>query len=268
MKICLSGATGGVGRHLARAILVEPGLELHSAIARRRAGEDIGTVVGVNACGVLVSADIAAALDARPDVLIDYTHPEAIIGHCLAAFERGIPVVIGTTGLHGSDMERLDAAARAAGVGAATGNFSLTAALMQHFALIAARHVPHWEVLEYNKPGKPDAPSGTATDLAEQLSAVRRPQQQIPTDEVIGLPASRGAQVDGTPVHAVRLPGFSSSCEAIFGLPGERLTIRHDMLGDDAIFVTGTLLAARRVREFQGLVRGFDRLLFGSGEAA
>ena len=61
-----------------------------------------------------------------------------------------MPVVIGTTGLFDDDFDEIDAEARAAGVGVATGNFSLTAALLQHLARIAARHVTSFEVIEHN----------------------------------------------------------------------------------------------------------------------
>lgn len=262
MRICLAGATGGVGRCLAEAILDHDELTLLAAVARRAAGEDIGTVLGRDPCGVRIDGNLQAALARGPDVVIDYTHPSVIYDHVMAAIGHGVPIVIGTSGLTGTQCAEIDRAARAAGVGAATGNFSVTAAMMQHFARIAARHVPHWEVLEYNKAGKPDAPSGTAMDLAEQLSAVRRPQIEIPVSETFGHAEARGADIDGTQVHSVRLPGFGSACEAIFGLPGERLSIRHEALGDDSIFVFGSLLAARRVRQTQGLVRGLDRLLF------
>lgn len=268
LRICLAGATGGVGRQLARAILAAPDLALDSAVARRAAGQDIGAAIGQAPSGVIVGADIEAALDRRPDVLVDYTHPSAIKRHVMAAVARKIPIVVGTSGMSAADHEEIEHAALAAGVGVATGNFALTAALMQHFALMAARYVPHWEVLEYCKAEKPDAPSGTATELAEQLSAVRPPAYMIPAETVIGHPASRGADIHGTRVHAVRLPGHSAACEAIFGLPGERLVIRHDMQTSDEIFVAGTLLAARKVMGFKGIARGLDKLLFANVAAA
>jgi 4-hydroxy-tetrahydrodipicolinate reductase len=262
LKICLAGATGGVGRQLARAILDAPDLVLHSAVARRAAGQDIGAAIGGKPVGITIQAEIEPALDAKPDVLVDYTHPSAIKRHVLAAVARKIPVVVGTSGMNAADHDEIEAAALKTGVGVATGNFALTAALMQHFALIAARYVPHWEVLEYCKAEKPDAPSGTATELAEQLSAVRPPVYAIPPDRMIGPDGARGADIHGTRVHAVRLPGLSAACEVVFGMPGERISIRHDMQSSDSIFVDGTLLAARKVREFKGIVRGLDKLLF------
>ena len=49
---------------------------------------------------------------------------------------------------------------------------------------------------------------------------------------------------------------------AIFGLPDERLTIRHDSGTGAEPYVNGTLLAAKRALESRGLIRGLDTLRF------
>jgi 4-hydroxy-tetrahydrodipicolinate reductase len=210
---------------------------------------------------VPLEGDIEAALNRRPDVLIDYTHPLAVRRHVDLAVARGIPVVIGTSGLTGEDFAEIDAAARHAGVGVATGNFSLTAALLQHLARLAARHVPSIAVVEQGSNRKPDAPSGTARELAELLARARNlPPAERPADP-IGPPQALGADVAGIPVHSIRLPGTSPVVEVILAAPGERLVLRHE---DPAIFVAGTLLAARRVQHLTGLVRGLDELMFST----
>ena len=262
LSVCVSGALGNVGRKLVERIVVDDGFRLDSAVARREAGRDIGEVLLDGPLGVTIAERLEDALDRRPDVLIDYTHPSVVRGNVDLALARRIPVVIGTTGLFDADFDEIDAAARSAGVGVATGNFSLTAALMQHLALTAARHVPHWEVIEYGKAEKPDVPSGTARELAELLGRESPPQGALAEEELIGPAEARGAEVGGARVHSVRLPGCSPAVEVIFGLPGERLVIRHDEQMDSSIFVDGTLLAARRVQELSGLVRGLDALLF------
>ena len=262
ISVCVSGALGGVGRELVAGVDAADGFTLHSAVARREAGRDVGEAVLGRPLGVAITDDLEAALEDGPDVLIDYTHPSVVRRHIDLAFARRIPVVIGTTGLFDVDFEEIDEAARSAGVGAATGNFSLTAALMQHLARIAARHVSQWEVIEYGKADKPDVPSGTARELAEMLAREATPDVPLPEAELIGPPAARGADVGGARVHSVRLPGTSTCVEVLFGMPGERLIIRHDEQSDSGIFVEGSLLAARRVRERPGLVRGLDALLF------
>ena len=260
--ICVSGALGAVGRKLVAGVDAAHGFTLHSAVARREVGRDVGDVVLGRPLGVPITGDLEAALDAGPDVLIDYTHPSVVRRNVDLALYRAIPVVIGTTGLFDADFEQIDEAARRAGVGAATGNFSVTAALLQHLARIAARHVPQWEVIDYGKADKPDVPSGTARELAEMLAREAAPDVPLAEDELIGPPEARGAQVGGARVHSVRLPGSSPAVEVLFGMPGERLILRHDEQSDSGIFVGGSLLAARRVRERAGLVRGLDSLLF------
>lgn len=265
LKICLSGATGGVGKCLARAILAREDFILDSAVARAAAGRDLGEAIGLEsgACGVAVTDDLGAALDRKPDVVIDYTHPSVRMAHVMAAVERRVPMVIGTTGFSSPEFEEIDRAARDAGIGLATGNFSLTAALLQHFAVMAAAHLPHYTVLEYCKAEKPDVPSGTAREVAELMAEVRKPDYALSAGDHIGYTDSLGAEIDGVRVHAVRLPGYSAGVEVLFGLKGERLALRHEMGTDESIFVEGSLLAAQKVQGFQGLVRGLDKLIFG-----
>jgi len=129
----------------------------------------------------------------------------------------------------------------------AAGNFSLTAALAKHFALIAARHLPSWEVVDYAGADKVDAPSGTTRELAGELAAVARSHLDVSLDQTQGPREARGVTIDGTQVHSVRLPGYVIAFETLFGLPDERLTIRHDAGSGAGPYVGGTLLAARAV---------------------
>jgi len=252
-SVCIAGATGWTGRALVEGVLAAPDLELRSAVARSAAGGEIG--------GAPVHARVADALDGV-DVLVDYTSHDVVKEHTLTALGRGVPVVIGTSGLSADDFAEIGTAADRAGVAVvASGNFSLTAAMAAAGALLAARHLPQWEVIDYASATKPDVPSGTARELAERLGEVRAPALGRPLDELAGPVEARGATVAGSQVHSVRLPGFVVSTEVVFGLPDERLVIRHDAGGTPAPYVAGTLLAVRAVRERVGLVRGLDRLL-------
>src|SRR5262249_21014393 len=143
----------------------------------------------------------------------------------------------------------------------AAGNFSVTAALLLHFATEAARHLDTWEVIDFAGAGKVDAPSGTARELAERLDSVREPTIGVPLDEVLGERDARGATVSGTQVHSLRLPSFTVSTEVVFAAEGERLTIRQDAGESAAPYVAGTLLAVRAVPGRVGLTRGLDQLL-------
>jgi 4-hydroxy-tetrahydrodipicolinate reductase len=265
IRVCVAGASGWTGGEVARAVLASSEFELTGAIARRSAGRDAGEMLGTPANGVTVSATLAEALARPADVLVDYTTPDTVKARTLEALSRGVRVVIGTSGLTAADYADIERAATTAGLGVvAAGNFSLTAALLKHFALVAAQYLPSREVIDYSHAGKPDSPSGTARELADALGEIGPAELAVPIGRTHGSPEARGATIGNTQVHSVRLPGFVLAVEALFGLPHERLTIRHDAGKSAAPYVNGTLLAVRKVMGVTGLVRGLDRLLFGA----
>jgi 4-hydroxy-tetrahydrodipicolinate reductase len=248
LRVCVAGVTGWTGSAVAAAVDAADDLELSGGVSRRDPAR---------------YSSVAEALEAvAADVLVDYTHASVVKANTLAAIERGVGVVIGSSGMSAGDYDDVDAAARTKGVGViAAGNFSLTAALLLRFAVEAARHLESWELIDYASATKPDAPSGTARELAERLAAVRAPTMKVPVDETLGEQAARGATVAGTQVHSLRLPSFSVSTEAVFAAEGERLSIRHDAGESAAPYVAGTLLAIRAVTGRVGLTRGLDQLL-------
>jgi 4-hydroxy-tetrahydrodipicolinate reductase len=265
VRVVVAGATGWTGSALVKAIAASADIALAAAVARSAAGQDAGTANGFAPTGVKLVATLAEALVPPSDVVIDYTHPAAVKAHTLAALAAGRHVVIGTSGLTAEDYRAIDAAAQKAGKGVvAAGNFSITATLLTRFAEEAARYLADVEVIDYASAEKPDVPSGTAREIAERISGVRRSGSSIPVADVIGPKDARGAAIgEKTPVqlHSLRLPSYIIACEAIFGAPDERLTIRHDAGSSAAPYVAGTLLAARKVVGMVGLTRGLDKLI-------
>jgi 4-hydroxy-tetrahydrodipicolinate reductase len=244
---------------LVPALLGRSEFKLIAAVARATAGRDLGEVLGLDRIGITISPSVSDALAEPVDVMIDYTTPEAAMDNVRTALDRGSHVVLGTSGLTGFQLSLLDEQARAVGRSiVAAGNFSLTAALMQHLALVAAPYLASYEIVDYAKADKPDAPSGTARELAERLSGSGIATSSTGSAE---QPA-RGKQVAHSRVHSIRLPSYSLSCELIFGLPHERLTLRYDCDSDATVYVEGTLLAAGQVGHAPGLTRGLDRLRF------
>jgi 4-hydroxy-tetrahydrodipicolinate reductase len=261
LSVCIAGATGWTGRALTRAVLDAPDLVLGSAVSRSASGRDLGEALGGKALGVPVHASVSEALDGI-DVVIDYTSATAVKANALAAIDADVAVVIGSSGLTATDLGEIDSAARTRSVGVvASGNFSLTAAMCHAAALLAARHLPQWEVIDYASATKPDVPSGTARELAERLGEIRRPGLGHPIEDLHGPQEARGATIGGAQVHSVRLERFVVSTEVVFGLPDERLTIRHDAGGTPEPYVAGTLIAARKAPGMVGLTRGLDTLL-------
>ncbi len=264
LKVCVAGVSGWTGSQVARGIIKSEDMKLTSAMARSSSGRDVGDVLGLGEkIGVEICDNVHAALQADVDVFIDYTNTGSVKEHVLYAISQGVAVVIGTSGLTLEDYDEIAQFAEEKGVGViGGGNFSLTATLMQHLALIAAEHIPQFEVLEHAWPEKEDVPSGTARELAEKLGDVQQPKQARPISSLLGPQEARGANINGVQVHCVRTPGFTLRCEAIFGMKGENLVIRHEAGQSAEPYVAGTLLAARKVKSTTGLTRGLNELLF------
>ena len=262
LKVCLAGATGWAGSELARAIARNADISLVAAIARKHAGRALGDVLGEPLLTCRVHASAAEALAGPCDVFVEYTKPDSAKLNILTALERGAHVVVGTSGLTETDYGEIDIVARKLRRGVlACGNFALTVVLLQKFAETAAKLIPQWEIIDYAHDDKADVPSGTARELAYRLSKVRAPQSTIPLDRTVGPRETRGATVSGTQVHSLRLPGYVISAEVIFGMPDQKLTIRHDSGNTALPYVDGALLAIRKVGTLVGVHRGLDSVL-------
>jgi len=259
IRVCVAGVTGSVGRALVSAIGRASDVRLVAGVARSGVGD---VIAGAGSDGARIHGTVAEALSVPTDVLIDFTAPEAAKTNVLAALRRRVHAVIGTSGLTDEDYAEIDRVARESGVGAlAAGNFSISAVLLLHFATMAARYMPSWEVIDFAKAEKPDAPSGTARELAFRLGSIREPDVSVPINETAGLAEARGATLGRTQIHSIRLPGYVIGAEVLFGGAGERLSLRAEAGASAEPYVEGALLGVRKVRNLVGLVRGLDRVL-------
>lgn len=262
ISVCLAGATGWAGSALARAIARTPDLKLVAAVSQRQAGRKLDDVLGIPDMDLTLCGSAEEALQTTCDVFVEYTRPEVAKANVSAAIRRGVHVVIGTSGLTDRDLDELDGLARQHQVGVlAAGNFSIAAMVLAKSAELAARYLPQWEILDYASATKPDAPSGTARELAFKLSEIRAPEIVIPVERTQGPVESRGVTLHGTQVHAVRLPGHVLSVEVVFGTGDEKLSMRYDAGSSPEPYVEGALVAIRRVSTFMGLQRGLDSVV-------
>ncbi|MGV3523590.1 MAG: 4-hydroxy-tetrahydrodipicolinate reductase [Candidatus Sericytochromatia bacterium] len=260
LPVIIVGAAGRMGREAVKAVLAAPGLRLQGAITRQAGrGQDAGLLVGwEEAVGISVQTDLGQVLDEAPpqSVVVDLTHAESALVHARLALERGLPVVIGATGLQETEIAALRLQAETAQTGVLLApNFSIGALLMMKFAREAARWFEWAEIIELHHEHKRDAPSGTALRtaelMAEQRSAFQAAGPELP---------SRGQRVHGIPIHSVRLPGLLAHQQVLFGDVGQTLTLRHDSL-DRASFMPGLVLAIERVKALKTLVYGLEQLL-------
>jgi 4-hydroxy-tetrahydrodipicolinate reductase len=262
IRICLAGATGWAGSELSRGIFEAPDMELIAAISRSHARQVLGEAIDIEGLTTPVFATVEEALETQPDVFVEYTKPTVAKIHALSALKSGAHVVIGTSGLSNDDYKEIDDAAQEASRGVlAAGNFALSAVLLQKFAEMAAKYIPHWEIIDYAHSDKKDAPSGTARELAARLSNVQESQLDVPLDSIEGPRESRGVRLHGSQVHSVRLPGYIISLDVIFGMPDQKLLLRHESGASAEPYVSGALLAISKVGNLVGVHRGLDSVM-------
>ena len=262
LKICVAGATGWAGSELSQGIFRAADLELVAGISRSHAGKTLGEVLGKEGLNAPIFATVEDGLKTGPDIFVEYTKPDAAKFHILSALKSGAHVVVGTSGLSSEDYEEIDEIAKEVERGVlAVGNFALTVVLLQKFAEMAAKYIPHWEIIDYAHTNKKDAPSGTARELANRLAGIREAELDVPLDNIEGPKESRGTRLQGTQVHSVRLPGYVISVDVIFGMPDQKLILRHESGTSAEPYVNGALLAIREVGKLVGVHRGLDSVM-------
>ncbi len=212
--------------------------------------------------GVDAGDDLNLLTDSGTEAVIDFTHPDVVMDNLKFLIDNGIHAVVGTTGF---TQERLDQVqgwvdGKPGSAVLIAPNFAIGAVLSMHFAKQAAPYFESVEIIELHHPHKADAPSGTATRTAKLVAEARKGLPPNPDATSTGLEGARGADVDGIPVHSIRLTGLVAHQEVLLGTLGETLTIRHDSL-DRTSFVPGVLLAVRKINEHPGLTVGIEPLL-------
>jgi 4-hydroxy-tetrahydrodipicolinate reductase len=246
LGVGIVGAAGRMGRMLVAEVARTPGLVVVAASEAPGSpalGQDAGTLAGLDALGVAVTAD-ASALVERSDVVLDFTVPAASERLAALIAARGTAWVVGTTGLSPAQEAAIAAAAKKAAVVRAA-NFSLGVNLLLGLVERAARALdPAWdiEIVEMHHRHKVDAPSGTALALGHaaakgrdvKLDAVAERGRDGVTGArkggAIGFAALRGGDVAGE--HTV-----------VFAAEGERVELGHKAT-TRAIFARGAVRAA------------------------
>lgn len=242
IAVAVIGASGRMGTAAAQAVDDAADLEL---VGRYGRGDDLGDLDGAA-------------------VAVELTVPDSSFNNVQHCVERGVHVVVGTTGWDEERLARLREVTDAhpqVGVLIAP-NFAIGAILMMRFAQQAARFFESVELVEMHHPAKVDAPSGTAARTAELIGAARDDAgvAEVPDATTSDPGGARGARVHGIPVHSVRLRGLVAHQEVLLGNAGEMLTIRHDSF-DRASFMPGVLTGIREVASHPGVIVGLEHFL-------
>lgn len=244
IKVGVLGATGRVGSAVVAGVEKADDLQLAAEV---NSGDSLQVLV-----------------DEGVDVIVDFTTPNAVMDNLEFCINNGIHCVVGTTGFDDERYQKVrDWCAANEGVGVLIApNFAISAVLTMAFARQAAPFFESAEVVEFHHPNKLDAPSGTAVKTAQGIADARKEAglADMPDATEQALDGSRGANVDGVPVHAVRMQGMVAHEEVIFGTTEQSLTIRQDSYGRES-FVPGVLTGVREVANRPGLTIGLDAYL-------
>ena len=246
MKVAVLGAKGRMGTETVTAISGASDLQL---VAQLDLGDSLDQLVTSGA-----------------QVVVDFTHPDAVMKNLEFAITNGISVVVGTTGFDDAKLTKLKSLLAAnPKVGALIApNFALGAVLMMQFSEVAAKYFESVEIIELHHANKVDAPSGTAVRTAQMITGARKQNNKakMPDATKDAIPGARGATVGDVPIHSVRSHGYVAHQEVIFGDPGETLSIRHDSI-NRAGFMPGVLLGVRQVVKHPGLTVGLEKFMEG-----
>jgi 4-hydroxy-tetrahydrodipicolinate reductase len=244
IKVAVLGAKGRMGSEAVKAISAAKDLELVAQL-------DLGDLLD-------------NLIKSGTETVVDFTHPDSVMGNLEFAIKNGINVVVGTTGFDAKKLNEiknwLESKPK---VGALIApNFGLGAVLMMEFAAKASKYFESVEIIELHHPAKADAPSGTAARTAELITEARKSVNKaaMPDATSSSLAGARGAKVGEVPIHSVRLRGLVAHQEVILGDPGETLTIRHDSI-DRTGFMPGVLLGIRKVGQNPGLTYGLEHFM-------
>jgi len=243
ITIAITGAAGRMGMRLIALAKHDPHLKLVGAIDRptgEHVDRDAGEVAGVGKIGIPLSMELTAT----PQVLVDFTAPPATRHWLKNCRDRGIAMVIGTTGLAEKDHDAIDQAAHDIPVLQAA-NTSLGVNLLLQLVADTAKRLGEdydIEILEGHHRFKKDAPSGTAMALANSILTATGKDKKSLTYDRHGAETERKRGDIG--MHALRIGDEVGRHTVFFATLGERLELTHVATNRDT-FAQGALRAAK-----------------------
>lgn len=247
INIAITGAAGRMGRRLVALAQADSQLKLVAAIDRADSPEhahDAGEVAGIGSVGIPISTDLSVT----PNVLIDFSAPVSMRHWLEVCRQRGIAMVIGTTGLSPVDHAAIDAAGADIAVLQAP-NMSLGVNVLFRIAGEVAKILGDdydKEIVETHHRYKKDAPSGTAAGLADAILAAMGKTPDALVYDRHGDDVVRKSGEIG--MHSMRLGDEVGRHTAYFAALGERLELTHVATNRDT-FVHGALRAARWIAD-------------------
>lgn len=264
IKLAVNGCLGRMGSEVVRAANADKNIEVVGGVDLHATGlETLGDKLNIGG----LNAKIYPSLDelvknAKPDVVVDFTVPGAVMDNLRKCISLNVTTVVGTTGITKDDINELAGLLKGKDIGCLIApNFAIGAVLLMKFAAEAGKYFDNVEIIEYHHNRKEDYPSGTALKTAEGIALTSgKTYNQNTNDKVVKAEGARGADLSGIRIHSVRMPGFVAHEEVVFGGIGQALTLRHDSFNRES-FMPGVVLSVHKYKQIKGLVYGLDKIL-------
>jgi 4-hydroxy-tetrahydrodipicolinate reductase len=247
-NVVVTGAAGRMGTQIIRLVHGTDGMRLSGAVERPGypAGQDAGAAAGIGPIGVAIQDDLGKAL-AGASVVIDFTSHEASARHAEVCAERGVALVVGSTGFTPETRARVAAAAKRVPV-ILSPNMSVGVNVVFELVRQAAKVLGGGydaEIVELHHKKKRDAPSGTAVRLAEIVAeALGRDLERDGCYERHGIIGERPPGQIG--VQTVRGGDVVGEHTVFFFGEGERIEVTHRATSREQ-FARGAIRAAEWV---------------------
>lgn len=228
MKIILCGASGRMGREIAREIINSKDMQLVAGVDKTPHGLDCAYYPKI--------ADVKE----QADVIIDFSHHSGTVQLIDFAASRHIPLVIATTGQNKEEIEYIKKAAQSLPIFMSC-NMSLGVTLFISVVAKIAGMFPYAdvEIIETHHNQKADAPSGTALMLASSVLEARNFEGRIVTDSRNGV-----RQKGDIGISSVRIGGEIGTHEVRIDTGFQSFTFKHEA-HSRALFAIGAMHAIR-----------------------
>lgn len=263
-KVIVSGACGRMGKEVVKLIEEKSNTRLVGAYDKNNVGSNIKDIVGLKGEPIKISDQLNRLIDQTdPDVIVDFTSPNAVMDNIRNGLKTGVDMIVGTTGITDSDLSEIkDLVEKNQANILVAPNFAIGAVLMMEFAQKAAKYMDNVEIIELHHDQKIDAPSGTALKTAELINKSKKIglTKYGQKEEIEKLESVRGGTKEGINIHSVRLPGLVAHQEVIFGAEGQSLKIRHDSYQRSS-FMPGVSLALDQIDGIDGVIYGLEHIM-------
>lgn len=229
MKVLINGCNGKMGQEVAKRVFQTENAEVIAGFDKADSGDN----------NFPVFTNISE-INIIPDVIIDFSVPEATFAILEFAKEKHIPIVIATTGFNEEQKNKIKEYSKNIPIFMAS-NMSYEINLMSKMVADLAKKLPNSdiEIVEVHHNRKIDSPSGTALTLANSINKAlddkmyyeydRHSKRQKRSKNEIGIHSIRGGNEVGK--HTVIFFGENESFE-----------ITHNVLSR-SVFADGAIKA-------------------------